>query len=192
MFDRVSAVFIDGGYFVEVRKYFNLYKIDFQKFSDILCEENNTERLLTFYYDCPPFQGYPPTQEEKERISNFDKFAYSLNRLPRFQIRLGKLSRRDIYCKKCGNREIKYSQKRVDNLLTVDITRAVWKDRIQKAILVTGDSDFVPAVEEANRAQVLTHVYYLDSPKTKIHDELYNACSERTEITQELLENAKI
>jgi|GEM_PF-3888112 len=51
----------------------------------------------------------------------------------------------------------KYKQKRVDNLLTVDLTRAIWKDNISEAILIIGDSDFVPAVEEANRAQILTH-----------------------------------
>jgi len=79
----------------------------------------------------------------------------------------------------------------VDNLLTVDLTRAIWKDNIRKAILVTGDSDFVPAVEEANRAQILTHVYYLKAGNTGIHDELYMACSERTQLTKELLEKAK-
>jgi uncharacterized LabA/DUF88 family protein len=58
--------------------------------------------------------------------------------------------------------------------------------------LVTGDSDFVPAVDEANRAQIPTHVYYLKSVNTSIHDELFLVCSERTEITKDLLEKARI
>jgi len=185
-----ADVFIDGGYFVKVREYFNIYKVNFAKFSDLLC--GNMERLFTFYYDCPPFQSNPPTNDEKNRKADFDKFVYSLQRYPRFQVRLGKLSRFTKECESCGHTTIEHKQKRVDNLLTVDLTRAIWKDNINKAILVTGDSDFVPAVEEANRYQLLTHVYYLKSPYTTIHDELYMTCSERTEITKGLLEKARI
>jgi uncharacterized LabA/DUF88 family protein len=185
-----AAVFIDGGYFAKVRQNLGVYKVNFAKFSDLLC--GSMERLFSFYYDCPPFQSDIPTEEEKRKKAGFDMFEYSLRCLPRFQVRLGKLSRVDNQCENCGQIVTKYRQKRVDNLLTVDLTRAIWKDDINKAILVTGDSDFVPAVDEANRAQIPTHVYYLKSGNTSIHDELYLACSDRTEITKELLEKAKI
>jgi uncharacterized LabA/DUF88 family protein len=187
MTDRAD-VFIDGGYFAKVRENLGAYDVNFCVFSDLLC--GNLERLFTFYYDCPPFQSNPPTAEEKSKKANFDRFEYSLKSYPRFQVRLGKLSRFNSTCEKCGHNVTVHRQKRVDNLLTVDLTRAIWKDNIHKAILVTGDSDFVPAVEEANRAQILTHVYYLESKNTTIHDELYMACSERTEITKELLQKA--
>jgi len=185
-----ADVFIDGGYFAKVREHLGVYKVDFAKFSDLLC--GKMERLFSFYYDCPPFQSHPPTGDEKTRKAKYDRFVYSLESLPRFRVRLGKLGRIDKVCEKCGFKTTIYKQKRVDNLLTVDLTRAVWKDNINKAILVTGDSDFVPAVEEANHAHILTHVFYLRSPKTTIHDELYTACSERTEITKALLAKAKI
>lgn len=187
-----ADVFIDGGYFAKIRQNLGVYNVNFAKFSDLLCADSNMERLFTFYYDCPPFQSLIPTAIEKTRKAGFDKFEYSLRRSPRFQVRLGKLSRIDSQCECCGATTTKYKQKRVDNLLTVDLTRAIWKDNIRKAILITGDSDFVPAVEEANRAQILTHVYYLKSSNTTIHDELYTACSERTEVTKKLLERAKI
>jgi uncharacterized LabA/DUF88 family protein len=185
-----AAVFIDGGYFAKVRQILGVNNVNFCKFSDLLC--GNLERLFTFYYDAPPFQSNPPTETEKRRKAGFDRFEYSLRSFPRFQVRLGKLGRVDTQCSNCGNVTTQYKQKRVDNLLTVDLTRAIWKDNIHKAILVTGDSDFVPAVDEANRAQILTHVYYLRSGTCSIHDELYMACSERTEITKELLEKVKI
>jgi uncharacterized LabA/DUF88 family protein len=186
-----AAVFIDGGYFAKVREALGIYDVDFCKFSDLLCELSKKERLFTFYYDAPPFQSATPTEDEKERKARFDKFEYSLRRNPRFIPRMGKLSRVDTICRVCGDKVTKYKQKRVDNLLTVDLTRAIWKDNIHEAILVTGDSDFVPAVEEANRAQIITHVYYLCQDDTTIHDELYMACSERTEITKELLGKAR-
>jgi len=189
MTDKVD-VFIDGGYFAKVREALGVYKVDFAKFSNLLC--GNMERLFTFYYDCPPFQSSPPTWQERTRKASFDKFVYSLKSYPRFQVRLGQLGRIDHRCEHCDCVTTSYRQKRVDNLLTVDLTRAIWKDSINKAILITGDSDFVPAVEEANRAQILTHVYYLRSLNTSIHDELYMACSERTEITEDLLKKASL
>lgn len=185
-----ASVFIDGGYFAKVRQQLGIYDVSFVNFSDLLC--GSMERHFTFYYDAPPFQSNPPTTDERTRKSRFDRFVYSLRSNPRFQVRLGKLSRINQNCANCGHTSTIYKQKRVDNLLTVDLTRAIWKDQISKAILVTGDSDFVPAVEEANRAQILTHVYFLRSPQTTIHDELYMACSERTEITRDLLEQARL
>jgi uncharacterized LabA/DUF88 family protein len=131
--------------------------------------------LFTFYYDAPPFERAVPTTIEKTRKPGFEKFIYSLKSYLRFQIRLGKLSRIDSQCSNCSVWVTKYKQKRVDNLLTVDLTRAIWTGNINKAILITGDSDFVPAVEQANRAQILTHVYYLRMGNTNIHDELYNS-----------------
>ena len=187
-----ADVFIDGGYFAKVRENLGVYKLGIVKFSELLCQDSKMERLFTFYYDCPPFQSNPPTEPEKTRKAGFDKFIYSLRHQPRLQVRLGKLSRIDTICDSCGKTTIKHKQKRVDNLLTVDLTRAVWKDNINKAILVTGDSDFVPAVDEANHAHILTHVYYLNAGNTRIHDELFEACSERTEITRELLEKARV
>jgi len=185
-----AEVFIDGGYFVKVREHFGIYKVNLAIFSDLLCDQ--MERHFTFYYDAPPFQSNPPSEEERRKKAGFDRFIYSLREHPRFQVRLGKLGRTVSTCSNCGNTTPVYKQKRVDNLLTVDLTRAIWKDQISKAILVTGDSDFVPAVEEANRAHILTHVYFLRSPHTAIHDELYMACSDRTEITRNLLEQARL
>lgn len=194
-----AAVFIDGGYLDKVLEYFGRPRIDYAAFSDILC--GNLERYKTFYYHAPPYQGNPPTDEEKQKVGSFDRFIYNLNNLPRFQIRLGKLSCFTKKCKKCGDTQKDFEQKRVDNLLTVDTTRMIWKDQIFKAILVTGDSDFVPVVEEANNANVLVHVFYHKSPKpndpkynkdlpqTSIHDELYGLCDERTQITEKMLKS---
>ncbi|MFQ6052342.1 MAG: NYN domain-containing protein [Candidatus Hydrothermarchaeota archaeon] len=147
-----AAVFIDGGYFSYVLKAFGEPKIDFEAFSNKLCENANAERFRTYYYDCMPYQSSPPTEEEKERYSRMDRFIISLKKLPRFEVRLGKLGRITRFG------QVEFIQKRVDNLLTVDLVRLSWTGKIHKAILVTGDSDFVPVVEEAKNAGVLTQV----------------------------------
>jgi len=80
-------------------------------------------------------------------------------------------------------------QKRVDILFAVDIVRLSWGRQIGKAILVTGDSDFVPAVLAAKDAGVLVQLYH--SPNS-VHDELLSAVDESFMITAELIEKAKL
>jgi len=96
-------------------------------------------------------------------------------------VRLGKL----ICIPSSGD----YVQKRVDVLLSVDLVRMSWDHQIEKAILVTGDSDFVPAIQAAKDAGVLTVLYYSRAhPKVSALDELLYACDERIEITQDLID----
>ena len=172
-----AAVLIDGGYFAKVLENFGRPRIDFHKFSEIVC--GGYERLRTYYYNCMPYQSSPPTQEERRRYSAMDKFIYTLQKLPRFEVRLGKL----------GWSGGELVQKRVDILLAVDLVRLSWDKQIGKAVLITGDSDFVPAVLAAKDAGVLVQLYY--SP-TSIHDELLSAVDESFQITRDLVEQCKM
>lgn len=172
-----ALVFIDAGYFSKALTALGKPKIDFAKFSDMLCQRANSERLRTYYYDCMPYQGGYPTEEEKERYAAKREFISKLNRLPRFEVRLGRLS-------KSGD---SFKQKGIDTLLSIDLTRLAWRGIIQKAILITGDSDFAPAVKEAKFAGVIVQIYYLKSKFTSAHDELLEAADEQFEISKELL-----
>lgn len=173
-----SAFFIDGGYLAKVlRNSFGEPRIDYLKLSEKLCEDS--ERLRTYYYNCMPYQSDPPTPGERVRFSRMDKFLFTIRRLPRFEVRLGKLSR-------IGGQ---FVQKRVDILLAVDLVRMSWDKQIGTALLLTGDSDFVPAVQAAKDAGVLTQLYY---SKDAVHDELLDACDDCFEITPDLIDEIKI
>ena len=182
-----AAVFIDGGYFARVLKDFGEPRIKFLEMTEWFCEQTSAERFRTYCYYCMPYQSARPTPEESDRYKRADKFINYLKKLPRFEVRLGKLGRRHYVCSGCGLRTIDYEQKRVDNLLTVDLVSLSWQRVIQKAILLTGDSDFVPAVQEAKKAGVITRVYYARTRNCTIHDELYDECDERFEITNEMI-----
>jgi uncharacterized LabA/DUF88 family protein len=121
-----------------------------------------------------PYQSNPPTDEEKARYGNADRFLYNIRKLPRFEVKLGKLSYRNG----------EFQQKRIDTLMSVDLVRMSWDKQIQRAFLVAGDSDFVPAVVAAKEAGVLVKVYY---EKGAIHNELYDACDDREELTKSKL-----
>jgi uncharacterized LabA/DUF88 family protein len=174
-----AAVFIDGAYLAAILK--NEYgepRLAFDKFSGMLIGEGY-ERLRTYFYYCMPYQSNPPTSEEQDRYRRAQGWITSIRRLPRFEVRLGKLAKRGT----------SFEQKRVDVLLSVDLVRMSWDHQIQKAVVLSGDSDFVPAVQAAKDAGVLTHLF---CSTTSIHDELRDAFDERTVITGELIEKCRI
>ncbi|MBP7071420.1 MAG: NYN domain-containing protein [Methanothrix sp.] len=168
-----AAVFIDGAYLTKILDVdFGKPKIDLARFSDILC--GDYERLRTYYYNCMPYQSNPPTEDERRRFASMDKFVYTLRKLPRFEVKLGRLG--------CVGGE--FIQKRVDIALAADLVRLSCGRMIQKAVLVTGDSDFLPAIEAAKEAGVLVTLYYSQS---SIHDELLSAVDESEMMDQELI-----
>jgi uncharacterized LabA/DUF88 family protein len=65
-----------------------------------------------------------------------------------------------------------------------------WGRQIDRAIIVTADSDFVPAVQAAKEAGVITKLAY--SPDLPVNNELLEAFDERIEITKDLLKQCKL
>lgn len=177
------AVFIDGGYVSKLlTNNFGRSRMDYGKFAKHVVD--GCELLRTYYYDCPPYQSSQPTTEESTRFAAKDKFFHSLSRLSRFQVRLGKLERRGV------SPDFVFHQKRVDILLGVDMVELAATRQIQRAILVAGDSDFVPAIDAVKRYGVLTMLWH--GPRVRgvgntVHDELWDQFDERFEITNDVV-----
>ncbi len=171
------AVFIDGGYLDALLKYeFAEVRIDYQALVAEIVGDH--ELLRTYYYHCPPYESDPITPEERERKSKKDIFFNYLRRLDRFEVRLGKLHR---YYDENGNPE--YKQKRVDTFLAIDLVLLATKRRIEEAVLIAGDSDFLPAVETARNEGVGIHLYHCE----RYHNDLWDLCDKRTQIRQPLI-----
>jgi len=172
------AVLIDGAYLDKVlHNDFSNARVDIGKLADELA--GSMERLRTYYYHCMPFQSVTPTPEERKRFAAMDKFIFNLKKLPRFQFRQGKLQ-------KIGT---EFKQKRVDIWMAVDLVRMSSNRQIEKALLVAGDSDLVPAIEAARDEGVVVVLFY--SPNSR-HDELLQACDERYEIGRDLIEKVRL
>lgn len=141
-----AAIFIDGGYIQTQLKMHNI-EADYGEMSDYLLSPLRAsfplDLLRCYYYYCAPYMSPEPTEDELKRMENHEKFVAQIQSLGRWAMRLGKLQKRWE-----GQREV-YEQKRVDVLLSVDLVRHAAAGHIQHAILVAGDSDFVPAVEAA-------------------------------------------
>ncbi len=178
------AVFIDGGYVRKVLQAFGEPRISYQKLSDYFA--NGDERLRTYYYDCPPFRSRVPTAEEIERANRFHGFITALeDNVSRCQVRLGRLARRIL-----PDGTERFEQKMVDVLLTVDLVRLSCERQIQRAVIIAGDSDFVPAIQVARDAGTIVQLYHGMTPLP--HEELLHACDDRIVIDEKLIEAVKV
>lgn len=110
-------------------------------------------------------------------MSGYHKFTQALSYLDRFKIREGRLQ-------KIGG---EFKQKKVDIMLAVDAVKLASTGKIDRAIFVTGDSDFVPVIEGIDGTGVTTTLCY--DPNLAIHDSLRLAVDERFEIDEAMLQS---
>ena len=138
----------------------------------------NRSLYRIFYYDCPPLSKkiYHPMLKRTIDLKRTPEYAWQntfleeLHSKRKFAIRLGELSETTAQyilkpesVKKLINgtitvdmlRENDFSfqaeQKGVDMRIGVDIISMALKQQVQQIILISGDSDFVPAAKQARR-----------------------------------------
>jgi len=176
-------VFIDGAYLSLISKFLGKgkpLKFDIKKFSKNLAEKQGFNYKEIFYYNCPPFQGTPPTKEQEKRKAGYDKFISKLD-LSGIKVREGRCQMID------GN----YSQKGVDVLLSIDLVRKA--NEIKNIILVACDTDFVPAIKdikEKDKANVILHYFKDKDSKFSMSDHILSVCDNKIRLRKEDFEKA--
>ena len=128
--------------------------------------------LRIYYYDCPPYDGEVKKVISKEKLNlkNTERYKKNkallqeLKRTDLFSVREGSLSYRGWKLKKSSIKKIRnqnsledddfsidFSQKGVDIKIGLDIAWISLERIAERIILVTGDSDFIPAMKFARR-----------------------------------------
>ena len=79
-----------------------------------------------------------------------------------------------------------YTQKGVDMMLGVDLVRMSWDKQIQKAVIMTADSDFVYAVQAAKDAGVITQLCY--AKELRVNQSLLDVFDENMPFTQDIID----
>jgi uncharacterized LabA/DUF88 family protein len=187
-----AVLFIDGGYLAKISKGFGMPKLDFLALSEMLCRErdgrdsddDHGDRLRTYYYYCMPFQGTPPSAEERSRYGKADKFVKTLTKLPKFEVRLGRFQKIQHDLSSDG---AVYVQKGIDVMLAVDLVKMSWSKQIDRAIMLAADSDFTYAVQTAKDAGVTTRLCYSD--RHPVSDLILDVFDERLVITDDLIKH---
>lgn len=166
-----AAIFIDAGYFINRLKdeHVTADELDYSRLAEHLLaplrrDDLPVDLLRCYFYDCPPWMPDAPSPEDIRRMELHRTFIDKIEQTNRWQVRLGKLARRWE-----GNQEY-FEQKRVDVMLSVDLVRHAAAGHIQHAILVAGDSDFIPAVAAAKESGVTVSLW--GGAQKTVHREL--------------------
>lgn len=145
-----------------------------------LLRDDREHRLLyrIFYYDCPPSAKnvYHPLTKKTVNLKLSDQYKWTeaffneLRHKRKVALRLGRLSENDLRYeltpetfRKLMNGSVQFSdikeddlrlnivQKGVDMRIGVDMTSLALKKQVDQIILISGDSDFVPAAKQVRR-----------------------------------------
>lgn len=159
-------------------------------------KDNPRELYRIFYYDCEPMVGclFNPISQKNVILDKTEIFKWSMDFLTalkqkrKIALRLGTLSLHSPYIlkydklKELGAGKIEWKdirpqdlsvnieQKGVDMRIGVDITSLAFKKQVDRIILISGDSDFVPAAKQARREGI---DFILDPMGAHISDDLF-------------------
>jgi uncharacterized LabA/DUF88 family protein len=171
------SIFIDGNNFYHGLKYLfgesrKVMDFDFEKFCNSLTED--MELVNIFYYNASLDKNKNVKKYESQK-----RFFNKLKKVPRLRLILCKLLKRSI-------KGISYYVLKEDDIhMAVDIVEGACEDKYGVAILVSGDGDFVPAVESAKRhSKVVENVYFKNSSSRN----LKKLCDRSKMLTKEMLE----
>ena len=162
-------------------------------------KDRGAERQLyrIFYYDCAPIGRrsiYHPLTKQNVDLDKSDTYTWTtafldeLRKRRKFAVRLGEMSGQAYYnlrpetTKKLMQGTIKLEelteadfvfsaqQKGVDMRIGIDIASVTYKKQVDQIILISGDSDFVPAAKMARREGI---DFILDPMWADIRDDLF-------------------
>lgn len=150
-----------------------------------------------FYYDCPPIGKniYNPITQKTTSLESTPEYSWmteflkELKHHRKFALRMGRINDTQVHyslkpdpTKKLLRGDIKLTditltdlqlnieQKGVDMRIGVDISSLVFKRQVNQIILISGDSDFVPAAKQARREGI---DFILDPMRSTIKDDLF-------------------
>lgn len=147
----------------------------------LACVEKDEFLFRILYYDCAPYQGNPrlPVSGNRANFQGSDEWLKVLSAKPLFAIRLGTLKFRGFEPKRIpipsrtlSDEDFKpqFEQKGVDMRIGLDIATYAVNRSLDRIILITGDTDCLPAMKLARSAGL--QVILVQFPKQHLAREL--------------------
>ena len=95
------------------------------------------------YHGCHVYASVGPTQKD----DNLRKFLHSMNGFPGYTVTVKDRKVKSAPCPHCNEVIDRTVEKGVDTALVTDLIQAAMDDLFDDAVLISGDTDFIPAVE---------------------------------------------
>ena len=178
-----ATVFIDGGYLRALTRQAG-YRYDPNHIEAVAleCVSDDETLLRILYYDCAPFSGDPPlpVSGKPAGFRGSDEWLNVLAAKPRFAVRRGTLKFRGFAPKRTpinpnalsdADFSPRFEQKGVDMRLGLDIATHAVNRTVDRVILITGDTDCLPAMKFARTAGL--QVVLIELPGERLARELY-------------------
>ena len=177
-----TAILIDGGYLRACSKAANInYDPAFiDKFARH-CVGPDEYLLRVFYYDAPLYRGKVqlPVSGDQKTFQASDQWLVDLAKLDRFAVRRGTLGFRGWKPRTIpiagavltdADFSPVFEQKGVDMRIGLDIATFSEHRTVERVVLVSGDTDMIPAMKHARKAGL--EVIIVQLPTRPIHDTL--------------------
>ena len=157
----------------------NNFKVHFRSNEDKLvicndCLRKNRQKEIRIYNYTDEL-----TNNDKKYRDSKEKFYNKLKLLPRFEVKFGELQ--------LINGDFK--QKGVDVLMSLDIVSKCFDKQIQHAIIIAGDSDFIPAIHKAKECGAVVHLF---CNKNKVNNKLLFEVDEIYDLNYNFFESLKM
>lgn len=176
------AVLIDGGHLrVLARKAGYNYDPDFIEKIAHSCVEETEQLLRVLYYDCAPYSGTVtlPVSGEKYKFEGSDGWLRVLASKNQFAVRTGVLKFRGYKPTKSplarealtdADFSPDFEQKGVDMRIGLDIANFSAKKSADRLILISGDTDCLPAMKHAriNGLQIILVTFEKQNPAREL------------------------
>lgn len=179
-----TVLLVDGGYLrASAKAAGNQYDNAFiEKFCHA-CFIADEYLFRIFYYDAPQFKGKVtlPVSGNERNFQASDKWLAQLAKLERFAVRVGTLGFRGWRPRNIpiagaalqdSDFEPVFEQKGVDMRIGLDIATFSQERSVQRVVLVSGDTDMIPAMKHARKSGLEVGLIQLPAPTFGLHNTL--------------------
>lgn len=158
------AVFIDGGHLRALVKQAKLqFNPDYIEKVALACIQADERAIRVLYYDCAPYNGKAtlPVSGQEHEFNRSSHWLKELARKDLFAVRLGilkfrgfKPKRIPLSAKQLSDKDFvpDFEQKGVDMRIGLDIAAYSANGTLDRIILMSGDTDCIPAMKQGRKA----------------------------------------
>jgi uncharacterized LabA/DUF88 family protein len=158
------------------------YPSDITKLAEHFLRKED-EHYKTYVFDALPWIPPDARPEQREKRERKRRYLEALRYQERIVVEEGYVKPKPTICPNCHNQNIVPVQKKVDVLISVRLVSLAWSKSVDKLLLIAGDSDLVPAVEDVEPSGRIVRLVYLKTPEVGTSDLLIKACPEKQQMT---------
>ena len=124
-------------------------KVDLYSFvQNHLLHEGDALQAVRWYSAIPPENRFDP--EHQAKINRHHQYRKDLEKSG-VDIRISGFKKRPVKCKHCGKVTKHRKEKESDNRCSLEMIEDAFYNRIDRALLISADSDFVPVLHSLHR-----------------------------------------